>query len=401
MSQNIDSKIFNLRKEIAELQEELSRLGEEKGSESFVMVYEKWFGLLEKADINYGELILLSKINSLMNNPLYACTAKAQKKIEECILNYQIQQRDIAREYILQNQYDKAYELLDELIKGKYTCEMFSDTLVDVKESVCNQAIESAEKMETALDKYKILVVVESKYYSEEFSDILGKTKNDAIQYTKQHARTLINRKNYSGAVEFLKEANTICESNEITAMIEEYESVLKVEELNAKIKVHGVRINMDSVGGIDVYIAWENKSQKEIKYIKFAVQLYNRVGDTVACEIRDNVTSYLKQTGPIPKGKGMYNCWSTSLEGCSAYFVGDVTYKQYQSDEANGWEGIYWSDVWYNTTGRYAKVVGVDIEYMDGTTFSLLDEAVFDAIGMKIIEDGSLPWEEYTIKSN
>ena len=154
------------------------------------------------------------------------------------------------------------------------------------------------------------------------------------------------------------------------------------ISEVNKRIKIYGTYIHVNSADGVSVYIQWENLSQKEIKYIHFKTELYNRVNDLLSCDISDEEAQWLYQTGPIPQGKGMYNCISiSSSSGGDRPFRPDVSYSEYKEDEENGWEGQYWDCIWYNSQAYYVKIVGIEIEYMDGTVFSETNRYVFDQL--------------------
>lgn len=149
---------------------------------------------------------------------------------------------------------------------------------------------------------------------------------------------------------------------------------------IDGRIQIYGTYIKVNSADGVSVYIQWENLSEKEIKYIYFNVELYNRVHDTLACDITGDRAQWLRQVGPIPTGKGLYNCVSvSSSNGGQRPFQPDVSYETYKNDERNGWEGQYWDCIWYNSEAYYAKVIGVEIEYMDGTVFKENRRAIFD----------------------
>lgn len=155
--------------------------------------------------------------------------------------------------------------------------------------------------------------------------------------------------------------------------------------DINNVLKIYGTYIFVDSADGVSVYLTWENKSQKEIKYIYFRVELYNRVNEQLDCDITGKMTYNLKQTGPIPYGKGMYDCCGVSHGSMNdRYFISSkVSYEQYRSDEENHWAGRYWDNIWYNSEAHYVKITGVQIEYMDGTEYSVLDKNVFDKMGI------------------
>ena len=151
---------------------------------------------------------------------------------------------------------------------------------------------------------------------------------------------------------------------------------------IKERVKIYGTYIHVNSADGVSVYIQWENLSQKEIKYIHFKTELYNRVNDLLSCDVSDDEAQWLYQTGPIPQGKGMYNCISvSSSNGGDRPFRPDVSYSEYKEDEENGWEGQYWDCIWYNSQAYYVKIVGIEIEYMDGTVFSETNRSVFEQL--------------------
>ena len=151
---------------------------------------------------------------------------------------------------------------------------------------------------------------------------------------------------------------------------------------IKERVKIYGTYIHVNSADGVSVYIQWENLSQKEIKYIYFKTELYNRVNDLLSCDVSDDEAQWLYQTGPIPQGKGMYNCISvSSSNGGDRPFRPDVSYSEYKEDEENGWEGQYWDCIWYNSQAYYVKIVGIEIEYMDGTVFSETNRSVFEQL--------------------
>lgn len=106
-------------------------------------------------------------------------------------------------------------------------------------------------------------------------------------------------------------------------------------------IRVKKLTFDMDSAGGVDVYIHWQNNSNKDIKYATFTVTPFNSVGDEVFNHSKYDATTPLQDTGPFKKGQGS------------------------NSD-------TYWSTVWYNSSTKKIKLDKVDIEYMDGSTYTI-----------------------------
>ena len=126
-------------------------------------------------------------------------------------------------------------------------------------------------------------------------------------------------------------------------------------ESIRSVIEIYEVYVSkIDSAGGVNMEIAFTNKSDKTIKYIHFYVRPYNAVGDSQKCEIRDYSRFDAYITGPLEGGH----------EGYSRY-----------GDNTSG--GHHWDACWYNNSISYIDLEGVKIEYMDGTTYSLNSEEV------------------------
>ena len=153
------------------------------------------------------------------------------------------------------------------------------------------------------------------------------------------------------------------------------------IENAKNLIHIYGIDLDMNSVGGVDTYITWKNVSSKEIKYIHFYVQYYNSVKDVLRSEIGGATTIKLTSTGPFPQGKGNYDYYAYSGDSAeSLYFK---VSSGFQNDEANGWAGQYWEAPFYNTTTKYVKVDKMEIEYMDGSSYTISEpEAVAATIG-------------------
>lgn len=118
-------------------------------------------------------------------------------------------------------------------------------------------------------------------------------------------------------------------------------------DNFREKIRVSSVRVSSpNSAGGVDLYVRWQNRSQKIIKYATFSVDAYNAVNDRVSCDIGDHYTFHGQATGP-------------------------VKYGQWKGDSQ------YWENAWWNHSIRKAKLVGVEIEYMDGSTYKIGSEEI------------------------
>ena len=150
----------------------------------------------------------------------------------------------------------------------------------------------------------------------------------------------------------------------------------------NAKnsIFVYGIDLDMNSVGGVDTTITWKNMASKEIKYIDFSVQYYNNVKDIISDEISGKTTTVLSSTGPFPYGKGNYDCYASSSDGTADGYYFKI-WSGYEEDCENGWADKYWEAPFYNTTTKYIKISKVDIEYMDGSKYTISDPDAISAM--------------------
>ncbi len=93
--------------------------------------------------------------------------------------------------------------------------------------------------------------------------------------------------------------------------------------------------LSMNYLGGIDNYIQYYNNSSKNIKYIVFTANAYNRVNDRITNDIGRNSSFRMRDVGPLAKNES---------------------------------GGGTWKAVWYNSTTSYSKIIKIEIEYMDGT---------------------------------
>lgn len=99
-----------------------------------------------------------------------------------------------------------------------------------------------------------------------------------------------------------------------------------------------------NSADGVGVTLYFTNKSpDKTIKYLNVTVQPYNAVGDSLSCDIRGYSRYTLEVTGPFAPGKGL--------------------------SAADSW---WWPNAWYNSRIKTIKLVGLTIEYADGSFESL-----------------------------
>lgn len=137
-----------------------------------------------------------------------------------------------------------------------------------------------------------------------------------------------------------------------VDGVYDDYCYSIKLTEARKTLRIHDKWVkDIDSVGGVDISIAWENMSPKTIKYIYFTVTPYNAVGDVVSCRITDDSTVRVYCTGPYAQYEGGYFQFDGYLFGST------------------------WENVWYRNSVDYFTIDKVEIEYMDGSNVTLSGE--------------------------
>ena len=125
-------------------------------------------------------------------------------------------------------------------------------------------------------------------------------------------------------------------------------DSIKREERINAvkkTIKITSAYLGRpNSASGVDAYFYYKNLSDKTIKYLVWEGYPMNSVGDRVGCDIRGYQDYRGKDTGPVKPGKSSGGCW-----GCA----------------------------WYNSTAKKLVLTGIDIEYMDGSTFTITENEI------------------------
>lgn len=125
-------------------------------------------------------------------------------------------------------------------------------------------------------------------------------------------------------------------------------DSIAKAERINAvkkTIKITSAYLGRpNSASGVDAYFYYKNLSDKTIKYLVWEGYPMNAVGDRVSCEIRGYRDFRGQDTGPVKPGKSSGGCW-----GCA----------------------------WYNSTAKKLILTGIEIEYMDGSTFTIKENEI------------------------
>ncbi len=85
----------------------------------------------------------------------------------------------------------------------------------------------------------------------------------------------------------------------------------------------------------VDVFHAFYNAGEKEIKYITFTYVPYNSVKDAVACTVSGEIEKSGKLTGPIPPKHKSF---------------------------------VKWENMWFNPTIESAVLTEIRIQYMDNS---------------------------------
>ena len=135
---------------------------------------------------------------------------------------------------------------------------------------------------------------------------------------------------------------------------ISQIDSVEYLFDVHNSIKITSCYFSRpDYCGGRDIYFRYQNLSKKTIKYLIFEVEFYNAVDDLVSCFIRNKTLFRCKDTGPIYPLK--YNDKKT-----------------------------YWPLLIYNWQVTKMRLKTIEIEYMDGTTLEIEQDALRFILGYK-----------------
>lgn len=99
----------------------------------------------------------------------------------------------------------------------------------------------------------------------------------------------------------------------------------------------------VNSAGGIELSFKAQNTSGKEIKYIRFYVDLYNAVGDKIEDEIKNTSSVYVEVTGPIANGKSAnYEDIIGYNDNCAKIEIKEVTLVYMDGTSQTGHYGWY-----------------------------------------------------------
>ena len=173
-------------------------------------------------------------------------------------------------------------------------------------------------------------------------------------------------------------------------------------EKIKGVIRVGGVEIDeINSADGVSIRVLWRNESDKDIKYLTFSLTPYNAVGDIVSSSIGGTTTANCRITGPLPTSSTQIDI--RNLDNCFYYYSpvdsweyvspynGTYTYSYYQftdtwrlieksltkSEMNNAFQGSYFDCVWYNSTVSEIRINKIEIQYMDGTSYTISEDEI------------------------
>lgn len=211
------------------------------------------------------------------------------------------------------------------------------DTLVNENESLKNQIEEFKNGSQNRLSEIRLI------FEKKDYQKVISLADELHEKFTGS-SEDLEGQKIKEEASKRMAEEEQVLEAIEANAKAEAEKSLQeKAREIIRITKIKGSKPN--SAGGVDLFVAFENNSDKVIKYITFKVTPYNAVGDPVNCEIRRKSTFGAKSTGPYAKGEG--------LKG----------------------DDRYWENAWYSYQIETLQLDKIEIEYMDGTSVILIDK--------------------------
>lgn len=112
-------------------------------------------------------------------------------------------------------------------------------------------------------------------------------------------------------------------------------------------ITIKQINFDINYVGGVDTYITFQNISDKQIAYVDFEVQYYDRMGKPAKCSIRNSSVMNLNYTGPLNAGKTASNIyWDAVIYDASTGAIkpkaATITFED-GSKQKLTYDGTYW----------------------------------------------------------
>ena len=201
-----------------------------------------------------------------------------------------------------------------------------TEKISELKESLKSEVETTADKYIKDKDYDRAISAYE--FYDKTYS---GNTFSEKIAVTKEErAKYLAEKK---------------AEEERLKAEREKQE----LENARAKLRISRCWVSgPDSAGGYELHINWTNKSDKIVKYFVFGVTFIDPVGEAISTWRIDKVV-YCQDVGPFNPGGGR---------------------------SGSGW---YWGK-YYDSIIDHPKIVSVQVEYMDGTVWTLTSKEI-DAV--------------------
>lgn len=295
----------------------------------------------------------------LMATQLTACASEATKALQEAKRAFNNAEWAEAKDYAQQviNNYpdtkaaQKAQKIVDDASE-KMDLE-FAETLVKEAEEAF-----ASKNWQVVIDNYKTIVKL---IPDSELADRVSSWNTEAESNWKKELtkkmKTAYSDSEWSSADSYASkiiqyfpdssEASTARKTRQDAAakIKAARESAIKAAA-QSKLRISKCWVSgPDSAGGYELHINYTNKSDKAIKYFDFGVTFYNAVGDPISTWRIDKI-EYCRDTGPIAPGGG-------------------------QSDSS-----VYWGK-YYDAPIDHPEIVSVDVEYMDGTTWTLTKDEI------------------------
>jgi hypothetical protein len=173
---------------------------------------------------------------------------------------------------------------------------------------------------------------------------VIGSVKNAKQakeEYEANNSPAALARKAREDSIAHVNDSLERVEKLRIDSILHER----RVKDVKHSIKIKSAYLSHpNSAGGVDAYFYYKNCSDKTIKYLIWEGMPINAVGDPVTCEIRDYSIFHGRDTGPVkPNASG----------------------------------GGVWGCAWYNWTAKKLEIIGVRIEYTDGSVFEIKEEEI------------------------
>lgn len=160
-------------------------------------------------------------------------------------------------------------------------------------------------------------------------------------EYEANHSPAALARKAREDSIARVNDSLERVEKQKIDSILHER----RVQEVKHTIKIKSAYLSHpNSAGGVDAYFSYKNCSDKTIKYLVWEGMPINAVGDPVSCEIRGYSIFHGKDTGPV---------------------------------KPNAFGGGVWGCAWYNWTAKKLDIIGVKIEYTDGSIFEIKEDEI------------------------